>query len=230
MRRLLPLLVAFGLTSLAGANERLPVTQVRFSADGTQAMAVVNGVRDGSGFGSAQVTVLDTQSGRTVHQATRTADAGPASVLNALLTTPATRAAVAPFTARPLSTPRYQRAYPVPYPRWADGIRAGQAEVTPVRLWTRPVPVRLEVLRLPAQCPYPEMLPPDERPAGFRLLVNGQEVWRDRTLPAERACATRYRLDRVDIQGNRALLTLRALTPGFEGPDAVPVFVATLLR
>jgi predicted secreted protein len=34
----------------------------------------------------------------------------------------------------------------------------------------------------------------------------------------------------VDVQGNRALFTLRALTPGFEGPDAVPVFVAALLR
>ncbi|NTX99505.1 DUF2259 domain-containing protein [Deinococcus sp. JMULE3] len=230
MRRLLPLLLAFSLTSLAGANERLPVTQVRFSTDGSQVMTVVSGDRDGSGFGHAQVTVLDTQSGRTVHQATRTADAGPASVLNALLTTPATRAVVAPFTARPLSPPRYQRAYPVPYPRWADGMGAGQTELTPVRLWTHPVPVRLEVLRLPARCPYPEMLPPGERPAGFRLVVNGQEVWRDRALPPERACATRYRLDRVDVQGNRALFTLRALTPGFEGPDAVPVFVAALLR
>ncbi|MXV19542.1 DUF2259 domain-containing protein [Deinococcus xianganensis] len=230
MRRLLPLLLAFSLTSLAGANERLPVTQVRFSADGTQVMTVVSGVRDGSGFGTAQVTVLDTQSGRTLHQATRTADAGPVGVLNALLTAPATRTAVAPFTARPLSVPRYLRAYPVTYPRWADGIRAGQVEVTPVRLWTRPVPVRLEVLRVPARCPYPEMLPPGEHPAGFRLVVNGQEVWRDRTLPAERACATRYRLDRVDIQGNRALITLRALTPGFEGPDATPVVVATRLR
>lgn len=230
MRRLLPLLLAFGLTSLAGANERLPVTQVRFSADGTQVMTVVTGERDGSGFGHAQVTVMDTRSGRTLHQATRTADAGPVGVLNALLTTPATRTAVAPFTARPLSTPRSQRAYPVPYPRWSDGVRAGQVEVTPVRLWTRPVPVRLEVLRLTARCPYPEMLPPGERSAGFRLLVNGQEIWRDRTLPAARACATRYTLERVDVQGNRALFTLCALTPGFEGPDAMPVFVATLLK
>jgi len=230
MSRLLPLLLAFSLTSLAGANDRLPITQVRFSADGTQVMTVVTGKRDGSGFGHAQVTVLDTRSGRILHQATRTADTGPVGVLNALLSTPATRAAIAPFTARPLSTPRSQQTYPVPYPRWADGIRAGQAEVTPVRLWTRPVPVRLEVLRLPARCPYSEMLLPGERSAGFRLLVNGQEIWRDRTLPAARACATRYTLERVDVQGNRALFTLRALTPGFEGPDAMPVFVAALLR
>ena len=230
MRRLLPLLLTFSLTSLAGANERLPVTQVRFSTDGTQVMTVVSGERDGSGFGHAQVTVLDTRSGRTIHQANRTADAGPVDVLNALLAASATRAAVAPFTTRPLSTPRYQRAYPALYPRWPDGVRAGQVEVTPVRLWTRTVPVRLEVLRLPARCPYPEMLPPGEVPAGIRLTVNGLEVWRDRTLPTERACATRYTLERVDMQGNRALMTLRALTPGFEGPDAVPVFVAALLR
>lgn len=230
MRRLLPFLLAFSLTSLAGANERLPVTEVRFSADGAQVMTVVSGERDGSGFGAAQVAVLDTRSGGIRYAATRTDDATPRHVLNALLTAPATRAAVAPFTTRPLSVPRYHRAYPVPYPRWLDGVRAGQVEVTPVRLWTRTVPVRLEVLRLPARCPYPEMLPPGEVPAGIRLTVNGQEVWRDRTLPAARACATRYTLERVDVQGNRALFTLRALTPGFEGPDAMPVFVATRLR
>ncbi|ALW89022.1 DUF2259 domain-containing protein [Deinococcus actinosclerus] len=230
MRRLLPLLLAFSLTSLAGANERLPVTQVRFSADGAQVMTVVSGERDGSGFGTAQVTVLDTRSGRIRYAATRTDDATPRRVLNALLNTAATRSMVAPFTARPLSVPRYQRVYPVPYPRWPDGVRAGQVEVTPVRLWTRTVPVRLEVLRLAARCPYPEMLPPGEVPAGVRLTVNGQEVWRDRTLPAARACATRYTLERVDVQGNRALFTLRALTPGFEGPDALLVFVAALLR
>ncbi len=230
MRRLLPLLLAFSLTSLAGANERLPVTQVRFSADGAQVMTIVSGERDGSGFGHAQVTVLDTRSGRIRYAATRTDDAAPRHVLNTLLNTAATRAAVAPFTTRPLSVPRYQWAYPVPYPRWPDGVRAGQRQMTAVPLWSRPVPVQLDVVRLPGRCPYPEMLPPGEVPAGVRLTVNGQEVWRDRALPAARACATRYTLERVDVQGNRALFTLRALTPGFEGPDAVPVFVAALLR
>ena len=94
MRRLLPLLLAFSLTSLAGANERLPVTQVRFSADGAQVMTVVSGERDGSGFGTAQVTVLDTRSGRIRYAATRTDDATPRRVLNALLNTAATRSKI----------------------------------------------------------------------------------------------------------------------------------------
>ena len=67
-------------------------------------------------------------------------------------------------------------------------------------------------------------------PAGFRLSVNGQVVFQDAALPADRRCAAGYTLERVDVQGNRALLTVRAYVPGFEGPDAEPVFVAVTLN
>ncbi|CAM3236256.1 DUF2259 domain-containing protein [Deinococcus saxicola] len=50
------------------------------------------------------------------------------------------------------------------------------------------------------------------------------------SLPAARACAARYSLERVDVRGNRVLITVRAYGPGFEGPDATLVFIAAKLR
>ncbi|UBV43687.1 DUF2259 domain-containing protein [Deinococcus taeanensis] len=223
------LLLWLALTGSALANDRLPVTQVRFSASGERVLAVTQGARDGSGFGTAQVTVLSTTSSRVTFQAQRTADQAPGHVLTDLLAAPATRAALSGLAGRPLSRPRYQRVYSVSFPRWSDATPPGQTQVTPVALWSRAVPVRLHVVPLPSDC-SPELLPPGERPAGFILSVNGQEVWRDRALPSGRACAARYTLERVDVQGNRVLVTVRAYGPGFEGPDATALFVAVTLK
>ena len=71
--------------------------------------------------------------------------------------------------------------------------------------------------------------------AAGRVRVNGQVIHTDPLTPTRPAthplnCAAGYTVERVDVQGNRVLVTLRALTPGFEGPDAVPVYVAATLR
>ncbi|MFC5847660.1 DUF2259 domain-containing protein [Deinococcus petrolearius] len=47
---------------------------------------------------------------------------------------------------------------------------------------------------------------------------------------SSRTCAARFRLGRMDVRGHRMLLTVRAYRPGFEGPDAPPMFVAARLR
>lgn len=218
------------LASGAQANERLPVTDVRFSAGAERVLAVVSGERDGSGFGYAALSVLSTGSGavlggRTVEDENATA----AQARQTLLSSSQSLLGRLGLLGRGASLPRYQRAYPTPYPRWEDGVRPGAAQVTPVRLWSRAVPVSLKVVPLPASaCPEPDLLLPGERPAGFELRVNGQLVRRQLS-PGNR-CASRYSLERVDVQGNRALLTLRAYAMGFEGPDALPVFVAVTLQ
>lgn len=235
---LVPLTLWAALSGGAHANERLPVTGVQFSASGERVMAVVNGEQDGSGFGTARLDVLSTRSGQTLLGRSRTLENGTAAQARAaLLTTPPVPAFLraAGLTGRPASVPRYRRTYPAPYPRWEDAVTAGRTQTTPVRLWTVPVPVRLNVYAVNAVCPYPDMLPPGTRPAGFSLRVNGQVIHTDPLTPARPAthplnCAAGYTVERVDVQGNRVLVTLRALTPGFEGPDAVPMFVAALLR
>ncbi|GAA5448827.1 DUF2259 domain-containing protein [Deinococcus depolymerans] len=234
---LIPLTVWAALGS-AHANERLPVTEVRFSASGERVMAVVSGEQDGSGFGAARLNVLSTRNGQTLLGRARTLENGTAMQARAaLLDTPPVPAFLraAGLTARPASVPRYRRSYPVPYPRWEDAVTPGHAQTTPVRLWTVPVPVRLNVYAVNTTCPYPDMLPPGTRPAGFSLRVNGQVVHTDPLTPARPAahplnCAAGYTVERVDVQGNRVLVTLRALIPGFEGPDAVPVYVAATLK
>lgn len=124
----------------------------------------------------------------------------------------------------------YARGFPVLAPVWSEGIAAGSSRTTPARLWTRPVPLRLSVRPLPSPCPYPGLLPPGERPAGFTLTVRDQVIHSDRTLPPGRECAARYALDRAYVQGNRAVFIVRAYTPGFEGPNADVVPVAARLR
>ncbi|PTA69674.1 DUF2259 domain-containing protein [Deinococcus arcticus] len=216
----------------AQANERLPMTDVRFSASGERVLIVVSGEQDGSGFGQAAFSVLSTRSGAVL--ASRTVVDENAIALEvrrnllAATTTQTLLRSMGLHSAR-ASVPRYQRAYPAPYPRWEDGVRPGAVQVTPVPLWSRPVPVSLKVVPLPASaCDQPELLLPGERPAGFELRVGGQLVRRQ--LSAGSRCVSRYTLERVDVQGNRVLLALRAYAMGFEGPDALPVFVAVTVK
>lgn len=219
------------LASAAWAGDRTEVRQVAFSPHGTRALVVTGGVQDGSGFSVAALRVLNTANGRTLLSARARSETRPVpEVVTALLTQERARLAPQGLTPGRTAQPVYTRTFPVLAPMWTEGVRAGTGHVTPVRLWTRPVPVRLSVRALPSSCAYPELLPAGERPAGFTLTVNGQTVHADRALPPERACAARYALDRVYVQGNRAVFILRAYTPGFEGPNAEPVVVAATLR
>ncbi|MBB5233346.1 DUF2259 domain-containing protein [Deinococcus budaensis] len=225
------LLALLTLVTTAQAGDRLDVQGVRFSPPGTRALVVTGGVQDGSGFRVAALTVLETATGRTLLSArARSETATVASVVETLLRRERARlAAWGLEQARP-ARPVYARSFPVQAPVWGEGVRAGASQTTPVRLWTRTVPLRLSVRPLASPCASPELLPPGERPAGFSLTVRDQVVHRDHVLPPGRACAARYTLDRVYVQGNRAVFIVRAYTPGFEGPNADVVPVAARLR
>lgn len=230
-RLLFPALIL--LTSTAWAGNRLDIVRVAFSPSGERVLAIVAGELDGSGFGAAQIDVLNTSTGATVYRTQQDADATAPAVLARLLTSAPVVNVFAGSRLNPglTSVPRYRRVYPTPYASWSDGIGAGQGRTTPVSFWTAGIaaPVKLSVFRLPSTCPQ-DYLNPGDFPSGFRLSVRGHVVYQDKALPAARTCAARYSLERVDVRGNRALFTLRAYGPGFEGPDADPVFVAVTLK
>ncbi|WP_019585196.1 DUF2259 domain-containing protein [Deinococcus apachensis] len=224
-------LTLLALASTALAGNRLEVRQVAFSADGSRALVVTGGVLDGSGFSHAAVQALDTRTGHTLLKAAAQSETQPVStVVNALLTRERPRLAPLGLTPGRAARPVFAQPVPTHAPVWTEGTPAGSALVAPVRLWTRPVPVRLSVQRLPSSCRFSGLLPRGEGPAGFTLTVSGQTVHSDRVLPAGRECAARYALERVYVQGNRAVFIVRAYTPGFEGPNAEVVPVAARLR
>lgn len=224
-------LTLLALACTAGAGDRLDVHRVAFSPDGTRALVVTGGVQDGSGFSTAALTVLDTGTGHVRQTADARSETRPVPALvDDLLRRERARLLLPGLWPGKVARPVYTRRFPIQAPDWAEGVAAGRAITVPVRLWTRPVPVRLSVQALASRCAFPEMLPPGERPAGFTLTVNGQTVHTDRSLPTGRACAARYALEGVYVQGNRAVFLVRAYTPGFEGPNAEVVAVAATLR
>lgn len=232
MRRPLSLLLALlAFASTAQAGNRPDVRCVVFSPDGTRALVLTGGVQDGSGFGTAGLTVVDTGTGRTLREVKATSQTGTVEeVVASLLRGEQALLSRNGLTPGRSARPVYARPFPVQAPLWTEGLPAGASATIPVRLWTRPVPVRLSVRSLPSSCRSTDLLPPGEGPAGFTLSVGGQVVHADRSLPAARECAVRYALERVDVRGNRAVFVLRAYTPGFEGPNAEPVVVAATLR
>ncbi len=231
MRHLLTLTLAATVT-LAAANERIPVNQVRFSPTSARVMVLSSGVQDGSGFGTASLKVFSTATGGLLYSRQKTADALPNTLRWNLLTTQPTPATLSAYGLTPgaVSAAKYNRVYPQPFPQWSDGLGAGQTGITSVALWSVPVPIKLNVYALPSTCPYGDLLGPGNAPTGFSLTVNTQTIHQDLSLPTDRKCAARYSLERVDVRGNRVLVTVRAYGPGFEGPDATPVFIAATLR
>lgn len=224
-------LTLLALAATARAGDRLDVRRVAFSPDGTRALVVTAGVLDGSGFSLATVQALDTRTGRTLLKVAARSETRPVpAVVTALLTRERPRLAPLGLTPGRAARPVYTQTVPVQAPVWTEGTPAGRSAVTPVRLWTRPVPVRLTVRPVASGCRFTELLPGGEGPAGFTLTVNGQVVHADKVLPRARECAARYALEQVYVQGNRAVFLVRAYTPGFEGPNAEVVAVAARLR
>lgn len=224
-------LTLLALAATARAGDRLDVERVAFSPDGTRALVITAGVQDGSGFSLATLTALDTRTGRTLLAVSARSETAPVSAaLAGLLRREGARLARLGLRPDRTARPVYARTVPVQAPVWTEGTPAGRSTVTPVRLWTRPVAVWLTVRPAASGCRFPDLLPDGEGPAGFTLTVNGQTVHTDRVLPARRECAARYALERVYVQGNRAVFIVRAYTPGFEGPNAEVVAVAARLR
>lgn len=224
-------LALLGLSAVASAGNRPEVTQVSFSPDHTRALALVKWQEDGSGFSNAHLNVLEVSTGRTLRRV-RAQSQGiltPDALLGRIQQNHADYLRASGLGSPLVSKPRYQRVLSGA-PRWTEAIGAGLSQTQQVFLWSRNVPVTLQVTRGKQGCSEAGrgLLPAGDTPATFSLDVNGQTLrpQTDAALP----CATRYALDRVDLSGNRVLITVRAYLPGFEGPDALPVFVSGILR
>lgn len=225
------LALALALTPAAQAGDRPQVVRVAFSPGGAQVLAVTGWVADGSGFPSASLSLLDTASGRLLHEASaqhRQGQLNGAQVRASLLASNAAQLRLAGVAGRPDSRPKFARPWTARAPQWGEALAAGQSRTTPVVLWSKAVPVTLSVRHSTAPCAYRGLLPPGEGPATFTLKVNTQ-LLRTPASPAV-PCAARYALERVDLSGNRVLVTVRAYGPGFEGPNATPIFIAATLR
>lgn len=218
------------LGSAAWAGNWPAVRQVSFSADNRRVLVLTGYVQDGSGFPQAALHLLDTGTGRTLFQQVRRSEdtsVTPSALLGQLLRSQASRLKAAGINPARSNRPRFLGPQPT-FPQWTDALQSGQSRTQPVFLWSRPVPFVLKVQRVAAPCAYPGLLPEGEGPTTFSLSVNGQVIAAPR-MPAV-PCTARYLLDRVDLSGNRVLVTLRAYGPGFEGPEATPVFVAATLH
>lgn len=227
MRKTLPLVLALGL-GVAHAGDSLNIEQVRFSPDGTRVMVFTQGVQDGSGFNYFAVSILNTSTGQTILSKSRAGEADYDAIKTQVLNSPAVKAAMQVNRVWPgvTSKPRYQRTFPEYTLEFAGGSMAGQSQTTAVRLWTVPVPIKLTVFKLPTRCSVPEAM--NELPSvGLSLVVGKQELLRDKVA---QPCVMAYALQRVDVQGNRALITVRAYSPGFEGPNGMPRFIAATLK
>lgn len=231
---LLILLIGTALAGIAQAGDRMQVGRVNFSPNGQQVLVVVEGVQDGSGFPYAALHLLDTGTGREWRASSQSQNTAttPAQLTAELLRQYRSTLQKAGVTGSGKqvprnAVPRYQASSPKVAPTWNEGVGAGETQQQSVQLWTNAVPISLQVLSAQTPCKGAALalLPAGQPPARFILSVNGQQV-----ATSAVPCAARYALERVDVQGNRALLTLRAYTPGFEGPNAEPYFVATTLR
>ena len=215
------------LTGVAQAGDRLDVTRVSFNAKGTHALAMVQGTQDGSGFPVARLHLLNTSTGREWKASSRTQKTNTTvqALMKALLNAQKPSLKGQGYASGVTSVPRFKRTFSTQAPTWQEGVGTGQTAQNSVKLWTRPVPVNVQVLPAQTPCKYANMLPQGVTPARLVLRVNGQPV-----AATAVPCAARYSLERVDVKGNRALFTLRAYTPGFEGPNAEPLFLATTLQ
>lgn len=220
------------LTTTASAGHRFPVVSVLFSPNNDSVMATVAGVQGGSGVSQAQLVVLNTATGdeirNTAINSTPAKPLTPATVLNELLRREQGLLSSSGFQIKRAPTLRYRKVFSASNPSWNEGIKVGESSVYDIRLWSKPVPIRLSVRQgNNAGCPTGSaQMPSGEGPASFVINVNGQDIY-PKKVPA---CAARYTLERVDLSGNRIMFTVRAYSPGFEGPNADPIFVATLLR
>ncbi|MDO4264732.1 MAG: DUF2259 domain-containing protein, partial [Deinococcus sp.] len=71
-------------------------------------------------------------------------------------------------------------------------------------------------------CQFSGLLP--AAPVGLRLKANGADWFRDGArLPESRACVAGYRLEAAWQHEGAVAVLLRAYSPGFEGPDALPL-------
>lgn len=215
------------LAPLAAAADLPQPYRYGFSPDGAYHLMLTRWTQDGSGFPAAHLRVVRQGVGVMLEDRLimGTGSGGenqtPQQVAEALLARHAARLAELGLSAPAPGQPLWAQAVPQPaLSGWP------QQEAQLVSLPTA-VPGGVGSIEVRPQavfntCEMAGML--TQEPLGLRLRVNGQDWFRDSTrLPAGRACVTAYRLEAAWQQGNAVAVLLRAYSPGFEGPDALPL-------
>lgn len=219
------------LTS-AWAGNRFPVAQVSFSSNSEQVLAITAGIADGNGFPHARLVLLSTKTGKKLRDITfepHDSSRSSALVLNELLEKE--KALLIQYGLWPglNSVAKWQDKIPHHIPQWNEGIGAGSTKVWPVSFWGTPIPIELKVHKAKQnKCEYQGMIPKGDVPAYFTLKVGKQMI--PTSFKPLSPCTSRYSIERVDLQSNRVLITLRAYSVGYEGPNATAVFVAAELK
>lgn len=232
MKKIFVLATVFSLFSTAGAANRFPIAQVVFSPSGERVLATTAGVADGNGFPKARLVVFNTYTGKQLRDITaesQDTNQTPAFMLNKLIHQEKELLNQNGLWPGLTSVAKLQLNLSNHAPNWAEGMTAGSTKVWPVKLWSVPIPIELKIYQSPQnQCQYKNMLPKGDVPAYFTLKI-GKQLIPTPTQPSL-PCASRYTLERIDLQSNRVFITLRAYTPGYEGPDATAIFVAAKLH
>ncbi|ULH14898.1 DUF2259 domain-containing protein [Deinococcus sp. KNUC1210] len=227
MRRT-PLLIAAAL-ALSGrtlAADFPNIVQQGFSPDGAYHLLLTSYYQDGSGFPRAALQITDVRRNVILYRREQTwrdeaeEEEGSAAALAAL---------VAQWRSGQASVlSRYHLTAPVPgtrlfqlAPLTPQSYPAARASGVATRLGH----LTLNSFPLPSGCTFN-----DFPTLGFALSLGVRDLQHDRRLPASRACASGYRLDTGYQYKNSVAVVLRVYSPGFEGPDAVPLVVTAALK
>lgn len=232
MNKIFVLAIVFSLFSTAWAANRFPIAQVVFSPSGERVLATTAGVADGSGFPKARLVIFNTYTGKQLRDTTaesQDTNQTPALVLNKLIQQEKDLLSQNGLWPGLTSVARLQLNLSNHAPDWKEGVTAGSTKVWPVKLWSVPIPIELKVYKAARnQCQYKNMLPKGDVPAYFTIQIGKQLI--PTPLQPASPCASRYTLERIDVQSNRVFIILRAYEPGYEGPDATAVFIAAKLN
>ncbi|MFC6593017.1 DUF2259 domain-containing protein [Deinococcus lacus] len=229
MKRALLLFMLLGVAH-AGSVER--VQQVRFSPDGARVMVASEIIHDARDIDEFYLRVLDTQTGRLLWQAHHEGAEGQRLPPDWLL-----KRSQGKLTALGIGDKASQARFNVlsrdltPPLGIEGGVLAGQSTTYPVKLWTQPVVIKLSASNSQRpHCPKDLKVWLDEAelvPADFAVTAGNRLVTRQ---PSSAECTFGYGLKRVDVQGNRALFSIAAYSPGVEGPTVTLEFVAATLK
>ncbi|GGR04452.1 DUF2259 domain-containing protein [Deinococcus ruber] len=196
--------------------------QQGFSPDGAYHLLLTAYYQDGSGFPRAALQITDVRRNTILYRREQTweQEEGSAADLAAL---------VAQWRSGQASVlSRYHLAAPVPGtrlfqlpPLTPQSYPATSAGSVATRLGR----LSLSSFPLPSKCTHN-----DFPTLGFALGLGVRELQHDRRLPASRACASGYRLETGYQYKNSVAIILRVYSPGFEGPDAVPLVVTAVVK
>ena len=216
------LAVALGLSGRSLAADFPDIVQQGFSPDGAYHLLLTSYYQDGSGFPSAALQITDVRRNTILYRRQQTwqQEEGSAATLDALVAkwrSGQTSVLSRYHLTTPLSGTRLFQLPPLT-PQTYPSASTGSVNTRLGRL-------NLSGFPLPSKCSYS-----DFPTLGFALKLGVRDLQRDTRLPSSRACASGYRLETGYQYRNSVAIMLRVYLPGFEGPDAVPLVVTTVVK